>query len=50
MSLSSKHSGGMTQGKKSYSGLETIIQFTQSPEKFKDHAAVATVDGKVEAI
>ena len=27
-SLSSKHQGGMTEGKKSYSGLETIIQFT----------------------
>lgn len=49
-SLSSKHQGGMTEGKKSYSGLETIIQFTQSPEKFKDRAAVATVDGRVEDI
>lgn len=48
--LSTKHSGGMTEGKKEYSGLETLIQFTQSPEKFKDRAAVATVDGRVESI
>lgn len=50
MALSSKHTAGMTEAKKTYSGLGTIIQFTQSPEKFKDRSAVATVDGKVESI
>lgn len=48
--LSSKHSGGMTEAKREYSGLDTVIQFTQSPEKFKDQAAVSTVDGRVESI
>lgn len=49
-SNSSKHSGGMTEAKREYSGLDTVIQFTQSPEKFKDQAAVSTVDGRVESI
>lgn len=48
--LNEKHTGGMTSGKRTYAGLDTIIQFTQSPEKFKDRAAVAETDGRVEAI
>lgn len=50
MALSAKHTAGMTSSKRTYSGLGTITQFTQSPEKFKDRAAVAEVDGKVEDI
>lgn len=49
-SNSAKHTAGMTQAKKTYSGLGIIQQFTQSPEKFKDEGTVATVDGKVEKI
>lgn len=49
-SNSAKHTAGMTQSKKTYSGLGVIQQFTQSPEKFKDEGTVATVDGKVEKI
>lgn len=49
-SNSAKHTAGMTQAKKTYSGLGVIQQFTQSPEKFKDEGTVATVDGKVEKI
>lgn len=48
--LSSKHTAGMTSNKKSYGGLDVITQFTQSPEKFKDRAAVSELDGKVEDI
>ena len=47
MALSAKHTAGMSAGKKSYSGLGTIIQFTQSPEAFKDRGSVAELDGKV---
>lgn len=50
VSNSAKHTAGMTQSKKTYSGLDTIIQFTQSPEKFKDQGAIAEKDGKVENI
>lgn len=50
MALSAKHTAGMTTSKRTYSGLGTIAQFTQSPEKFKDRAAVSEVDGKVEKI
>lgn len=49
-SNSAKHTAGMTQSKKTYSGLGVIQQFTQSPEKFKDEGTVATIDGKVEKI
>ena len=49
-SNSAKHTAGMTQAKKTYSGLDALIQFTQSPEKFKDQGAVAELDGKVENI
>lgn len=49
-SNSAKHTAGMTQSKKTYSGLDTLIQFTQSPEKFKDQGAIAEKDGKVENI
>ena len=49
-SNSAKHTAGMTQAKKTYSGLGVIQQFTQSPEKFKDEGAVSKVDGKVEKI
>lgn len=48
--LSSKHTAGMTKDKKSYSGLEYIQQFSQSPEAFKDRAAVTEEDGKVDLI
>ena len=49
-SNSAKHTAGMTKEKKTYSGLEVIQQFTQSPEKFKDEGTVATVDGRVDNI
>lgn len=49
-SNSAKHTAGMTQAKKTYSGLDVIQQFTQSPEKFKDEGAVTTKDGKVERV
>lgn len=49
-SNSAKHTAGMTQSKKTYSGLGVIQQFTQSPEKFKDEGAVATKDGRVEKV
>ena len=49
-SNSAKHTAGMTQSKKTYSGLGTITQFTQSPEKFKDKAAVSELDGIVEDV
>jgi DNA-directed RNA polymerase subunit beta' len=49
-SLNTKHQGGMAKGKKSFSGLDTTIQFVQIPEEFKDKAAVAEVDGVVEAV
>lgn len=49
-SNSAKHTAGMTQGKKSYSGLAVIQQFTQSPEKFKDVGVVSEVDGKVDSV
>ena len=45
-----KHQGGMAKGKKSFSGLDTTIQFVQIPEEFKDRAAVSELDGVVEAI
>lgn len=41
---------GMYQGKKTYAGLEYIEQFLQSPETFKDRAAVSEFTGKVEDI
>lgn len=50
MALSAKHTAGMSAGKKSYSGLGTIIQFTQSPEAFKDRGAVSELDGKVTSV
>lgn len=46
----SKHTAGMYQGKKTYAGLEYIEQFLQSPETFKDRAAVSEFTGKVEDI
>lgn len=49
-SNSAKHTAGMSTGKKSYSGLGTIIQFTQSPEAFKDRGAVSEIDGKVTSV
>lgn len=50
MALSAKHTAGMTKDKKTFSGLPVIQQFTQSPEKFKDQAAVSEVDGKVDSV
>lgn len=49
-SNSAKHTAGMTKDKRSYSGLEIIQQFTQSPEKFKDVGVVAELDGVVDSI
>lgn len=49
-SNSAKHTAGMTTSKRTYSGLGTITQFTQSPEKFKDRATVSELDGRVEDI
>lgn len=48
--LSSKHTAGAFQGRRSFSGLNYIMQFTESPEEFKDKAAVAETSGKVEKI
>lgn len=50
MALSAKHTAGMTKDKKNFSGLEVIQQFSQSPETFKDRAAVSELDGVVESI
>lgn len=50
MALSAKHTAGMTKSKKTYSGLGTITQFVQSPEKFKDRAAVSHQEGTVEKV
>lgn len=50
MALSAKHTAGMSKDKKSFSGLEVIQQFSQSPEAFKDRAAVAELDGTVENV
>ena len=49
-SNSAKHTAGMTKDKRSYSGLEVITQFTQSPEKFKDRGVVAERDGRVDNV
>lgn len=49
-SNSAKHTAGMTQSKRTYSGLPVIQQFTQSPEKFKDKGVVSELDGIVEDI
>ena len=49
-SNSAKHTAGMTKDKRSYSGLEVIQQFSQSPEKFKDRGVVSELDGQVEDI
>lgn len=48
--LNQKHQSGMTQGKKEYSGFDTVNQIVQSPEVFKDKAAVAESDGIVEEV
>lgn len=40
----------MAKGKKTFSGLNTTIQFVQIPDEFKDRAAVSETDGTVEAI
>lgn len=48
--LSAKHTAGMSTGKKSYSGLEYIAQFTQSPEEFRDRAPLTDEDGVVESV
>lgn len=50
LALSAKHTAGMTKDKKTFAGLPVIQQFTQSPEKFKDQAAVAETDGKVDSV
>lgn len=50
VSNSAKHTAGMSAGKKSYSGLPYLIQFTQSPEAYPDRAPVAEEDGKVSSI
>lgn len=45
-----KHNAGMAKGKKTFSGLDTTIQFVQIPDEFKDRAAVAELDGTVEKV
>lgn len=50
VSNSAKHTAGMSTGKKSYSGLEYIAQFTQSPEEFRDRAPLTDEDGVVESV
>lgn len=48
--LNAKHTAGMTKNKRSYAGLDFISQFSQSPEVFKDRAAVTEEDGRVDRI
>jgi len=50
--LSAKHSSGRTSGKKAQftSGFKLIEQLMDVPESFKDSAAMAQVDGLVDAI
>ena len=48
--LNTKHQGGMTTGKREFSGFNVISQFSASPENFPDRAAVAEQDGKVTKI
>jgi DNA-directed RNA polymerase subunit beta' len=48
--LRAKHTAGMAKGQKSYSGLDVLTQFIQSPDTFKDRAAVAEEDGLVEQV
>lgn len=48
--LNAKHTAGMTKNKRSYAGLDFIQQFSQSPEVFKDRAAVTEEDGRVDRI
>jgi DNA-directed RNA polymerase subunit beta' len=48
--LSAKHTAGMAKGRKSYSGLDVVTQFLQSPDTFKDRAAVAEDDGTVSEV
>lgn len=50
LALNAKHTAGMSSSKRSYAGLEYLQQFTQSPEAFKDRAAVAEKDGIVESV
>ncbi|MEG1543092.1 MAG: hypothetical protein RR382_01015 [Tannerellaceae bacterium] len=48
VSNSAKHTAGMTQGKKTFAGLDVISQYLQSPAQFPDKAAVADADGMVD--
>lgn len=48
--LNSKHTAGMSSGKREYSGLDYIAQYVQSPETFPNKAIVSEVDGRVEEI
>jgi hypothetical protein len=48
--LNVKHLGGISSGKKVYSGFDYISQFTQVPEAFRDRAVVAELDGTVEDV
>jgi DNA-directed RNA polymerase subunit beta' len=50
MALNSKHQGGMSSGKKEFSGFSVISNFTSSPEQFPDRAAVAEEDGQVTGV
>ncbi len=49
-SLNTKHLGGAASGKKEFSGLDTIVQFSQAPEEYPDRAVPSEVDGMVDAI
>ena len=50
-SLNSKHLGGIAKdGRKNISGLQYIEEFLQSPENFKDAAAVSPIMGSVSSI
>jgi hypothetical protein len=48
--LSMKHVTSGKGGTKEYSGLDYLNQFMESPEEFRDRAAVAPVDGHVSDI
>ena len=48
--LSSKHTGGMVGAGPTAAGFDAINQLVQVPKTFKEGAAIATVDGVVNAV
>lgn len=48
--LNTKHVTSASGPKQEFSGLDYLIQFTESPEEFKDKGIVASSDGRIESI